>query len=321
MAFRAWFFVLVLALGCMACSSGPQIVICEQAQARIVILDADADWNTPEALTWEWRARETESLAEAERAWFEHPTDAKPVLGGDYLLITASGGGVALLRIRDQALLFRAFVGGNPHSAELLPDGAIVTASSTGSQLQLWKMEQPEQAVQSLAFSDAHGVAWDPQTARLWALGDRELIALSYLGKDARDPLQIVERFTLPSPGGHDLSRDRSGGLLLSTHTSCFRFDPVGAQFWEIPALAGIADIKSISEPQHLPKGLPTVYVRAETSWWSDNVASTQPDWQRQLVGSHIYKARWMYETPPPRREPRFQIGIGFGVWLGVDPD
>jgi hypothetical protein len=321
MAFRAWLSVLVLAVGCMACSSAPQIVICEQAQARVVILDAEADWNDPEALAWEWRARETTTLAEAERAWFEHPTDAKPVLGGDYLLITASGGGVALLRIRDQALLFRAYAGGNPHSAELMPDGAIVTASSTGSQLQVWKMEQPEQAVQSIDLSDAHGVAWDPQTARLWALGDLELVALSYLGKDAAEPLKIVERFQLPTPGGHDLSRDRSGALLLSTHTSCFRFDPVGAEFREIPELAGIADIKSISQPQHLPEGLPTLYVRAETSWWSDRVASSQADWQRRLEGSHIYKARWMYEAPSPRREPRLQIGIGFGFFLGVDPD
>lgn len=321
MAFRAWLSVLVLALGCCACSSGPQIVICEQAQARIVILDAEADWNDPAAVAWEWRTRDTESLNEEERAWFEHPTDAKPVLGGDYLLITASGGGVALLRIRDQALLFRAYAGGNPHSAELMPDGAIVTASSTGSQLLVWKMEQPEQAVQSIELSDAHGLAWDPQTARLWALGDLELVALSYLGKDASEPLQIVERFALPTPGGHDLSRDRSGGLLLSTHTSCFRFDPVGAQFWEIPELRGISDIKSISEAQHLPKGLPTLYVRAETSWWSDSVASIHADWRRQLDESQIYKARWMYEAPSPRREPRLQIGVGFGFWLGVDPD
>jgi len=321
MAFRAWLTALALALGCVACSSGPQIVICEQAQARIAILEAEADWKDPDALVWEWRARESESLDAEERDWFEHPTDAKPVLGGNYLLITASGGGVALLRIRDQALLFHAYAGGNPHSAELMPDGAIVTASSTGSQLQVWKLEEPTQAVQIVELSDAHGVAWDPQTARLWALGDRELVALSYLGKDAAAPLQIVERFALPTPGGHDLNRDRSGSLLLSTHTSCFRFDPVGAQFWEVPELSGIADVKSISEAQHLPKGLPTLYVRAETSWWNDTVESLQPDWQRQLPESQIYKARWMYKAPSPRREPRLQIGVGFGFWLGVDPD
>jgi hypothetical protein len=321
MAFRTWFTVLALAGCSLACSSGPQIVICEQAEARIAILDAESEWSDPEALVWEWRARETASLDQKERAWFEHPTDAKPVLGGDYLLITASGGGVALLRIRDQALLFHAYAGGNPHSAELMPDGAIVTASSTGSQLQLWRLEQATQPVQTVALSDAHGVAWDPQTARLWALGDRELVALSYLGKDAAAPLQIVERFELPMPGGHDLSRDRRGSLLLSTHTSCFRFDPVGAQFWEIPELSGVHDVKSISEAQHLPKGLPTLYVRAATSWWNDTIESLQPEWQRQLAGSQIYKVRWMFKAPAPRREPRLEIGVGFGFWLGVDPD
>lgn len=320
MAIRAWLALLFLASLLVSCSS-PQIVICEQAQARIAILDADADWRHPDALVWEWRAREAQGLSAEARTWFEHPTDAKPVLGGDFLLITASGGGVALLRIRDQALLFHAYAGGNPHSAELLPDGGIVTASSTGNSLQLWRMEQADQPVQRVEFADAHGVVWDPQTARLWAIGGRELVALSYSGKNESAPLQIVERFPLPDPGGHDLSRSRTGDFYLSTHSTAFVFDPTRPGFWEMPALQGIADVKSISSAQHLPADTPTIYLRAETSWWSDTVYSDQPDWMRHLPGSQIYKARWRYEALPPRRESRLQIGVGFGFWLGAELD
>lgn len=308
-------------LSLLAACSGPGLVICDQSEARVAILDASEDWSKDEAITWEWRARETDGLPEEARPWFEHPTDAKPVLGGEYLLITASGGGVALLRVHDQALLFQAYAGGNPHSAELLPDGGVVTASSTGNLLQCWRMEQPDQPVQQLTLADAHGVCWDPHTSRLWALGGRELVALSYQGKDAEVPLAIVERYDLPDPGGHDLARSAQGWLMLTTHAGAWNFDPRRPGFLPYGELASLPDLKSISDPIRLPARWPTVFVAAEESWWSDTVRSTDPDWTRTLPGAQIYKARWMYEPARAHEPPRVQFSIGFGAWLGVDPD
>ncbi|MAW60132.1 MAG: hypothetical protein CMJ94_04775 [Planctomycetes bacterium] len=314
------------ALACLlplatACSAGPQLIVCDQAEARIAILAAESDWSEPEAVQWEWRARETASLAAAEREWFENPTEAKPVLGGEYLLVTASGGGVALVRVEDGGLLFHAYAGGNPHSAELLFDGGLVVACSTGNELQFWRLEQPDGPIQRLPCEDAHGVAWDPHTTRLWALGRTELLALSYLGKDEDQPLRVVERYPLPDPGGHDLSRMGSGALALSTHGGGWIFDPRQPQFLPYPGLAEVADLKSISEPIRLRGNLPTVTVRAEESWWSETVRAVGRDWSRSLPGSRIYKSRWMLESQRPRSQPRFSIGIGFSTWLGADPD
>ncbi|MCH2101412.1 MAG: DUF6528 family protein [Planctomycetes bacterium] len=321
MRIRRALLLLSITAASLACSTAPQLVVCEQAEARVAILNAEADWSDPEAMLWEWRARESKSLPADARTWFEYPTDAKPVLGGEYLLITASGGGVALVRIEDQGLLFHAYAGGNPHSAELLFDGGIVTASSTGSELQLWRLEDPSAPIFRVAFDDAHGICWDPQTSRLWAIGHSELIALAYLGKDEKPPLKIVERFPLPDPGGHDLVRAGSGALILSTHQGAWTFDPRAPDFRPYPGLAKTTDVKSVSEPIRLPGLLPTVVVRAEESWWSDTVHAAQLDWSRTWPDAQIYKARWMFNPQRARIRPRFSIGIGFSTWLGADPD
>ena len=321
MLLRRALLLLSVTAAALACSAAPQLIVCEQAEARVAILDSDVDWSDPEAVQWEWRARETENLSEEARAWFEHPTDAKPVLGGEYLLITASGGGVALVRVKNQGLLFHAYVGGNPHSAELLFDGGLVTASSTGNELQLWRLEDNQAPAQRVSFEDAHGVCWDPHTTRLWAIGRTELIALAYLGKGEDVPLKIVERFPLPDPGGHDLVRAASGALILSTHNGVWSFDPRSPGFFPYPGLAQTSDVKSVSEPIRLRGDLPTVAVRAEEGWWSDTVRAAGRDWSRTWPGAQIYKSRWLSGPQRVRAEPRFSISIGFGTWLGVDPD
>ena len=103
------------------------IVMAEQSQQRVIIFDI-----VTAQTVWEWKPAPPAVPAE-HIAWFSNPSDVKPVLNNQYILMTASGGVVALLRIADKKLVFYAYAGGNTHSAELLPDGNIVAASSTGN--------------------------------------------------------------------------------------------------------------------------------------------------------------------------------------------
>jgi hypothetical protein len=57
------------------------------------------------------------------------------------MLITASGGGVALVRMADNKVVFQAYAGCNPHSAEILPGGNMVSASSTENYLTVFHVD------------------------------------------------------------------------------------------------------------------------------------------------------------------------------------
>ena len=112
------------------------IVLCEQSVHRVAILDLEK-----KKIVWEWLPGQSASIKKEHVSWFTNPSDAKPVYGGQAILMNASGGGVALIRLADKKVLFYAFAGGNTHSAELLPDGNIVAASSTGNFMTVFRTD------------------------------------------------------------------------------------------------------------------------------------------------------------------------------------
>src|SRR5262245_64231171 len=111
------------------------IVLAEQAQHRVAIADVAS-----KKIFWQWTP-ETSNVQPEHYKWFSSISDAKIVYNGKCILTTASGGGVALIRIADKKTLFYAYAGGNTHSAELLPDGNIVSASSHGNYLMLFRVD------------------------------------------------------------------------------------------------------------------------------------------------------------------------------------
>jgi uncharacterized protein DUF6528 len=309
-------------LAILAACSGPRIMICDQAQARVALMDSGTDWSDPDAILWQWTAADSPSIPTEERAWFDHPTDAKPVLGGDFALITASGGGVALVRLDDKAAIFHARPGGNPHSAELLPDGNLVTASSTGSSLKLWTLVRQEKPLQVVPLFDAHGVCWDPENDLVWAIGHDHLVSFDYRA-DRADPLVEFSRHPLPDPGGHDLQRGADGQyLVLSTQHGVWEFWPENGEFYPYPGIDPALEVKSISEPVHQRRnGSPTLVVRAKQQWWTDAVDGVNPESRYLLPDGKIYKARWWFfsNSGGPGRT-HFYFSFGFGGIFGLDP-
>jgi hypothetical protein len=78
------------------------IVLAEQLYNRAAI----ADVNTQQII-WEWRPEQS-NVKPAHLKWFTNTSDIKPVYNGKYLLVTASGGGVALVRIADKKTRHRS---------------------------------------------------------------------------------------------------------------------------------------------------------------------------------------------------------------------
>nr|WP_275477338.1 DUF6528 family protein [Streptomyces roseifaciens] len=105
------------------------------------------------------------------------PTDAKWAAGGRAVTVSASSGGVAVIEYPSKRVLFYALPGGNPHSVQMLPDGNLVVACSTGgdrlalySTHRLDKLPETEEAMRTKLI-DAHGVWWDSTRELLWAIG------------------------------------------------------------------------------------------------------------------------------------------------------
>ncbi len=86
----------------------PDIVVAEQAEPAYVILSLKQSWDNPEARIWSWNPVMDKQLFlpcsnDPERRpcneLFRAPSEVKPVLDNTHLLVTASHGGAALIRI------------------------------------------------------------------------------------------------------------------------------------------------------------------------------------------------------------------------------
>lgn len=262
------------------------VIACDQQGHRIIALDPERDWAEPESVLWTWQAAMAPELTQQQRDWFRNPTDAKRLPGGRTMLVTASGGAVAVLALDDPQPVFLAYGDHNPHSAELLPDGRIVAASSTPNLLLVFDPREgvgwPERGWRK-PFEDAHGVVWDAERERLWAIGLNELAAFRYHPEadpfkggldggeiDGPGLLERVETFELPAPGGHDLCFDAAGRLLLlTTNTTVEVFDPATREFAPFAPRHQVRAVKSVSERR---PGGPWLLMAATERWWSDTV-------------------------------------------------
>jgi hypothetical protein len=267
------------------------IVLCEQSQHRIMIVDA-----TSSRTLWEWTAGNS-NIAPKHIKWFDHPDEAKPVYNNKYLLITASGGGVALIRISDKKTVFYVFAGGNPHSAEMLPDGNIVSSSSTGNILQLFKVDTlnfPDKVLRkSYPVIDGHNVVWDKRRKVLWAGSGERLHSYTY-DANCEDPaLSLADSLDLPG-NLHDLFPIYGmDALWVTTDMHVYSFDLSSKKFKSINSKHP-DHIKSVSSG---PGDFPVVMIHPKEEWWSDEVISLEGHRVFMKDGYKIYKARWFLEN------------------------
>ena len=269
------------------------ILIAEQKENRVAIVDLKE-----QRIVWEWRPS---ALLKAEHAkWFSNMSDAKLVYNGDYILTTASGGGVALVRIADKKTVFYTYVGGNTHSAELLPDGNIVSASSTGNFLTVVKVDTsvaPDQAYRkNVSIDFGHNVVWDRKNQLLWSAGRSHLNSYVY-NFDCRKPdLILKDSYLLPGKESHELFPvygDNS--LWLSNTTHVYRFKVKTRKLEPAPDILLQEHVKSISSAK---EAKPTIIIKPKESWWTDEILDAAGNPVFKMDGLRIYKARWMADVP-----------------------
>lgn len=127
---------------------------------------------------------------------FRNLDEAKPVLGGAQIVVTASsGGGAALIDFKSAKAIAAIHIGDSPHSADMLADGKIVVASSNGDSVSLWDPGSNE-VIQKIDLLDAHGLEWDRSRQSLWALGGKQLARYDYNPESAR----LKSTFTINLP-------------------------------------------------------------------------------------------------------------------------
>lgn len=267
------------------------VVLAEQANASIVIIDSKT-YQT----VWSWNAAKA-GIPSERRIWFSNPSEVKPVFNNRYILMTASGGAVALIRIADSKLMYYANAGSNPHSAEVLPDGNMVAVSSTDGKLRTFITDTIQGTGQwhgSYELPSAHNVVWDRDRQLLFTTEGNTLYSFQYNFK-RNDPLLVEKTRVLDLPVtescGHDLFPVYGKGntLWLTTNENVWQYDLSTNKLEKIYSLEAI---KSVCNG---PDGVLMLY--PTTEWWADGLINEFGKKVFGISGAKIYKGRWMLDN------------------------
>ena len=253
-------------------------------------------------IEWSWSVEETDLLPAA-KARFALLDEVKPVYGGKYLLITATRGAVAIIRISDKKLMFYAFPMGYPHSAEILPDGNVIVACSddgtaAGNALKLFAVDTvrvySEQCLLEVDNDFAHNVVWDRESEVLWSTANDVLNAWTYRREGGSYILSVKETYKLPDDQAHELFPVYGfRQLWLTTHYGIYKFDVKNHIFTKLNASTN-TNIKCVSSGS---AEFETILIYPTEQYWTDRIIDTGGRMVFSKPGAHFYKARWMLEN------------------------
>lgn len=280
-------------------ATAKEMIICDQKNARIVMVDV-ANGNK---VTWEWKPTASYAMIRSgAQGWFTNLSEAKLVYSGKHLLVTASGGGVAIINVSSKKAIWYDYAGGNTHSAELLPNGNVVTASSTGGYLLIFTVDSyiNDESKQGgkVVFEDVHNVVWDNATKLLWAAGKDKIKAFSYNNSCGSPALTLKKTYTMPQGNAHDLFPvyGSTNELWLSNSNHLYKFNVATGAFTLIKNSAGanIAKVKSVSSG---PSGYATIIDAANgkggETWRTDVITDLNGATVFKNTSYGMYKARW----------------------------
>ena len=279
-------------------------VLAEQTDTAVVILNAETNVEV-----WKWTPA-TAGLPKEQREWFVNPSEVKPVYNGRYVLMTASGGAVALIRISDSKLMFYAKCGDfpNPHSAEILPDGNIVTAESRYGDICLFVTDTVKvlgEPIRVTSLGNAHNAVWDREHECLFMTGNdpdvtgpnRTAIFRFHYNGDRENPaltgMKKIYTFENES-GGHDLFPvyGEDDMLWLSAASAVYRIDVSDPDAPVCEKAYNVSNIKSVSNG---PDGV--IMLKPTEEWWAEGLVDETAAPLFLLPGTKIYKGRWWLDN------------------------
>ena len=289
---KIWLCGLLCVMSLFGQNLRNQILCSDQKTCDVFIMDANGDWSKPESILWHWNPKDDPNIPPERKRAFGNMSDSKCVSDGKQILVVASGGGMALIDVATKQSVFTAYPGGNTHSAELLPDGTVITASSTGATLKVFTRigdEKTPHKTFTYKFPGGHGVVWDQIHGLVWAVGADVLVAFRY-NFDVEDPQLIpVQTFDLGKGySGHDLVLLKKENKLLLTGRDVKEFDTM---LGTLRLFSNKHSVKSISI--HPETGEQLVQIPNE-QWWNDTVMLLNGNRKWTLPNkARIYKTRW----------------------------
>ncbi|WP_222721664.1 DUF6528 family protein [Actinomadura sp. HBU206391] len=295
-------------------NSDEKIVVTEQATDRILVLDSDRQsWQETKVL-WSWRPSAANGLGDLVAGWGA-PSEAKLRHrdGKPHLLTVDSLGLAAVVPYPDAVGAYWATsVGTQPnlHSIELLPDGNVAIIASRGNWLRVYTASQGPRSDSYVEFplTDGHGVFWDDDARRLWALGGNELVALELGGTPAQPELTEVRRTPLPTPKGHDLQpvASRPDRLWITTDSGVYQYSKKKDAFLQDYRGAdriSVAGVKSVGDDLRSGQVLTALIQNKNLcTWCTDTATLNRRKDDLILHGAQIYKARWWVDPSTQSR-------------------
>lgn len=183
--------------------------VCDQKNSCVSIYSlALNDFNSPDAILWKFEIASSHfqsgyaAVADTKLRWSEQYHS--------YVVLIATSKYACEVSYPEGKLLWETEnIGQNGHAIEMLPNGNIAVASSSGNTIRIFNASQGKSGTSysAVTLEDAHGVLWDPSLNILWGIGKTALCAYEIKGTASSPQLaEVVSmRVTLPKAGGHDL--------------------------------------------------------------------------------------------------------------------
>lgn len=242
---------------------------------------------------WLWTENDSPQILQYVKGKFRCPDECKPIRRGEYILITSSYDGIAIINRKTKKATFWGLVD-NAHSADLLPSNRILVAGSTGAdKLVLFDESKPKEKLWSDECFSCHGVVWDDERQLAYALSSSYIQVYTLTNWDTDNPsLTKVEDIRMPASGGHDMFPvPNTSKLSISTGSNVWLFDRDTKGFEPHPDIPDVSSVKSVN---HHPATNQVMYTKSTISGGTNtyHIQFLNPDFTVE-VDQKTYKARW----------------------------